>query len=657
MKKIIYKITIFLLAVFVSSCTDEVEFSSDTEALNSFNLIENVQTSYVLNSGTPDKQIVLTWNEATPGVSKLPTYKVLFFNTEDESTEVELASFNSDNDGKSNQLTLTFAQIDEALSNVGFAAGSEAKLQWQVIATNGDVEVASAKTGITFTRFAANGIKDFNLLTPDNNNIITADIYGDPDGEVTFSWETAETTTGSGSIEYTLLFDELNGDFSEPLKSFPIVSGTSYSMTNSQIGEEFANNSNVIWTVQAKIVDGVSMLNAEKKYINWDVFVINELYLVGSHNGWDNGTAVPFVNNGNGNFKLQIDLPENGEFKFLPTLGSWDGDWGEDPDNPGKIVQDGEQNGKVTTAGTYIITVDFPTLSLSITEFKAPDNLYMVGSHNGWNNGNANQFYNDGNGVFSLTYDFNANDEFKFLPVLGSWDGDWGEDPNSPGGLIQDGEQNIKITNTGKYVVVVDFNNSKVNLSAINSLFSVGSHNGWNNADSTQEFNTTGNGVFVRAQTFDADSQFKLLPVSGSWDGDWGVNPDVPGKLVQDGENNILVANAGTYMINIDFNTLSFTLTEIPDNLYLVGSPNGWNNATAPQFTNLSEGIFEINQVLAASDEFKFLPVQGSWDNDWGENSTYPGMLIREGESNVKSPGDGTYTITVNFNTGTLTVL
>lgn len=657
MKNIIFKIAIILSVVLVSSCTDEVEFSSETEALNEFNIVENEKTDYVLNSGTPDKQIVLEWTAAEPGVSKLPTYKVLFFNAEGESTELELASFNSDNEGKQNQLTLTFAQIDEFLSSAGFSAGAVANLMWQVVATNGDVDVFSAKNSIAFTRFASNGIKDFSLLTPSNNNIIKADIYGDPNGEVSFTWEAAETTTGSGSVEYTLLFDELGGDFSDPLKSFDVGTGTSYALTNAQVGEEFANNANVIWTVEATIVNGVSMLQAEKQYLNWDVFVINELYLVGSHNGWDNSTAVAFANNGNGNFQLQIDLPENGEFKFLPTLGSWDGDWGEDPNNPGRIIQNGEQNGKITTAGTYIITVDFPTLSFTVQEFKAPDNLYMVGSHNGWNNATATQFYNDGNGVFSLTYNFDANAEFKFLPTIGSWDGDWGEDPNNAGSIIQDGEQNLKITDAGMYVVIVDFNQQTVKVSAINSLFSVGSHNGWNNADATQQFNTTGNGVFVRIQTFDAGSEFKLLPVSGSWDGDWGQNPDMAGKLVQDGESNIPVTNAGTYMINIDFNRLSYTLTEIPDNLYLVGSPNGWNNATAPQFTKLSEGVFEISQALTASDEFKFLPVQGSWDNDWGENPDYPGMLVRDGEQNVKSPGDGTYTITVDYNKGTISVL
>ncbi|WNH11431.1 SusF/SusE family outer membrane protein [Thalassobellus suaedae] len=653
MKNILYKISIILVALFVS-CTEDVEFSSDTEALNGFSIVESTDSSYVLNSGTPENTIELTWNNAIPGVSKTPTYKVLFFKAGSETPE--FVSFPSNNNGKENKLTLSFATTDEALQAAGYAAAETAELQWQVVATNGDVEVATSMNNIEIVRFSTNGVKNFNLLLPDNNNTIKADIYGNPNGEVNFSWEEASTTTGSGTIEYTLLFDELGGDFSDPLKSFPVPSGTSFTMTNTQIGTEFSGNTNVIWTVKAKISDDVSELKAEKKYLNWDIFVINELYLVGNHNGWDNATANAFTSNGNGGFEIQLDLSANDEFKFLPTLGSWDGDWGEDPNNPGKLIQNGEQNLKVLTAGTYIITVDFPSLSITVKEFTAPDNLYMVGSINGWDNGSAIPFYNDNNGVFSLTYDFNANDEFKFLPVLGSWDGDWGEDPSNAGGLIQDGEQNIKITDAGKYVVIVDFNNLTVQVSPINNLFSVGSQNGWNNADASQKFNTTGNGVFVRLQTFDAGAEFKLLPISGSWDGDWGENPNTPNKLVQDGENNIPVTNAGTYMIIIDFNTLSFNLTEAPADLYLVGSPNGWNNGTAPQFTKVSEGVFEINQALVSSDEFKFLPVQGSWDNDWGVSSMYPGMLVRDGESNVKSPGDGTYKITVDFNKGIVTV-
>ncbi len=298
-------------------------------------------------------------------------------------------------------------------------------------------------------------------------------------------------------------------------------------------------------------------------------------------------------------------------------------------------------------------------ITISLTAFKAaiPDNLYMVGAHNGWNNADPTQkFFNDGNGVFVRVQAFTAGQEFKMIPTSGSWDGDYGEDKNNPGKIVQDDEQNIKVANTGNYVVIVDFNTLSYKLANIDTMFMVGAHNSWNNADPTQQFNTSGNGVFTRIQTFSAGDEFKMIPNSGSWDGDWGENKTTSNRLEQDDEQNIKVASAGTYMVTLDFNTLSFNFKEVPDNLYLVGSPNSWNNATAPAFTKVSTGLFEITQTLTATDEFKFLPVQGSWDNDWGESKNYPGMIVRDDENNVKSPGAGTYKITVDFNKGTVTV-
>ena len=310
-----------------------------------------------------------------------------------------------------------------------------------------------------------------------------------------------------------------------------------------------------------------------------------------------------------------------------------------------------------TTAGDLFRTSEKITIALTAFKAAIPDNLFMVGQHNGWKNADATQqFFNDGNGVFVKVQSFNANDEFKMLPTSGSWDGDWGEDKVNPGKLIQDDEKNIKITDAGNYVVIVDFNTLSFKIAKIDNLFMVGHHNGWSNADASQQFNTSGNGVFTRVQTFTAGQEFKLLPTSGSWDGDWGENKTSAGNIVQDDEQNIKVTDAGTYMITIDFNTLSYSLVTVPDALHLVGSPNSWNNTTAIAFTKLSEGVFELTQTLTASDEFKFLPTQGSWSDDWGESKKYPGMIVRDDENNVKSPGDGTYKITVDYNKGTVTV-
>ncbi|AUC84657.1 hypothetical protein CW731_04815 [Polaribacter sp. ALD11] len=313
----------------------------------------------------------------------------------------------------------------------------------------------------------------------------------------------------------------------------------------------------------------------------------------------------------------------------------------------------------ITKSASGDLTRTSDPITISLTAFKAaiPDNLFMVGAHNGWNNADATQqFYNDGNGVFTKVQAFTAGEEFKMIPTSGTYDGDYGEDKNNPGKIVQEDEQNIKIATTGNYVVIVDFNTLSYKLENIDTMFMVGAHNGWNNADATQQFYTSGNGVFTKMQAFTAGEEFKILPNSGSWDNDWGENKTTPNRLEQDEEQNIKIATTGTFMVTLDFNTLSFNLIESPTVLHLVGSPNDWNNATAPAFTKVSKGLFELTLALTATDEFKFLPVQGSWDNDWGESKSYPGMLVRDDENNVKSPGDGTYKITVDYNKGTITI-
>ena len=43
------------------------------------------------------------------------------------------------------------------------------------------------------------------------------------------------------------------------------------------------------------------------------------------------------------------------------------------------------------------------------------------------------------------------------------------------------------------------------------------------------------------------------------------------------------------------------------DNLYLVGSMNGWSDTNAMPMTKVSEGVFEITTAVPTDAEFKFL--------------------------------------------------
>ncbi len=190
-------------------------------------------------------------------------------------------------------------------------------------------------------------------------------------------------------------------------------------------------------------------------------------------------------------------------------------------------------------------------------------------------------------------------------------------------------------------------------------MYMVGDHNGWNNGTAPQ-LTTTGNGIFSIVQTFAAGNGFKFLPTLGSWDGDWGKSKTTEGMLEQDDEDNLSVSEEGTYVVAVNFNTLSYTVSKasaIPTTLFLVGDHNGWNNGTAGAFAQTSTGVFQITQVLSAGNGFKFLPTLGSWDGDWGESKTSKGVLEQNDEQNVSASSDGTYTITVDFNKGTITLV
>jgi hypothetical protein len=106
---------------------------------------------------------------------------------------------------------------------------------------------------------------------------------------------------------------------------------------------------------------------------------------------------------------------------------------------------------------------------------------------------------------------------------------------------------------------------------------------------------------------------------------------------------------------------MSYTVSKItgtPANLYLVGGFNGWSNTAGnPQFTQTSAGVFEITQTLSANDEFKFVPVAASWDNDFGESKVSSRVLEQNDENNLKVTAAGSYKIIVNFNKGNISVV
>ncbi|MBS9766240.1 MAG: SusF/SusE family outer membrane protein [Flavobacteriaceae bacterium] len=201
--------------------------------------------------------------------------------------------------------------------------------------------------------------------------------------------------------------------------------------------------------------------------------------------------------------------------------------------------------------------------------------------------------------------------------------------------------------NAGTWDIVINSNDKTITLSEViipDNLYMVGSYNDWNNADATQEFTNLGNGVFIKVQKFDAGAEFKLLPNLGDWEGDWGMDKNNEGHIIQKGDN-IPVVEAGTYMVRIDFNTLTYEVSPIAS-WGLVGNatPNGWNGPDIPFYLNKSNVTEFVAYAVLKDGSFK-IRKDNKWDTDYGSSETENMLKAKGGNISVTS---GTYKIVFN---------
>ncbi|WP_089378433.1 SusF/SusE family outer membrane protein [Lutibacter flavus] len=500
--------------------------------------------------------------------------------------------------------------------------------------------------------------ESFQIVTPSNGSVIVLNDTNLDNNALFISWEANNQTDATFNVEAAKTGTDfatsyLIGTTQESSFGLTVDELNDFLLDVMDLNPEEASSIDLRISANENVSQVVSVILTPYKV------EYSEFYLVGSLTGWDPATSLPMTNTGFNTFEITVDLADGDAFKFLPQNTGWDGDWGKDPNNDGSLISEGEQDLSGFTAGKYKINIDLNTFTYTVEEITSPGELYIVGSLNGWDPANAYPMNLVSEGVFALAIDITDGTEFKFLPQNTGWDGDWGSDPNNPGSIIQDGENNVSGYAAGKYVVIVDYNTLTFNVSSVNSLNVVGSINGWDNGSALQ-MGEASLGVFSLVMDLPDGAEFKFLPTLGSWDGDWGADPNNDGMVVQDGENNLSGFAAGKYIVSVNFNTLSYNVSSItgaPSSVFMVGSFRGWSNdADNPEFTQTADGVFEITQALGAGDEFKFVPVAGSWDNDWGQSNASKGVLEQNSEDNVKVETAGNYKITLNFNTGTLSV-
>ncbi|MBK8556957.1 MAG: RagB/SusD family nutrient uptake outer membrane protein [Lewinellaceae bacterium] len=169
-------------------------------------------------------------------------------------------------------------------------------------------------------------------------------------------------------------------------------------------------------------------------------------------------------------------------------------------------------------------------------------------------------------------------------------------------------------------------------------IYVPGGYQGWDPATSANLASAGNNSQYEGYIYFpDANSEFKFT-LGPNWDNNYG-DTGADGTLEANGDN-LKVADAGFYKINVDLTSGTYTLLKTDWGLIGSATADGWNSDQNMTY-NAADGAWEITANLVAG-EIKFRA-----NDDWGLNYGDSGAdaLLEEGGDNIAIPSDGVYKI------------
>ena len=352
---------------------------------------------------------------------------------------------------------------------------------------------------------------------------------------------------------------------------------------------------------------------------------------------------------------------------------------------------------RVGSNGKFFYT-DYATLTVTPASFeKTYPMIYMPGSYQGWNPGNAATNYQvlysfAANAVFEGIADFgkaeDASREWKFTKDA-DWKFDWGV---AKGGeqtaeaktltlINNDGGErdNIKAFTAKRFYHFTFDTTSGVltNNYSFNQVGVVGDFNGWGN-DAVMEFNAYKRRFYVDVENLSGGFKFRA-------DADWALNWGVKDGAVATGGDNISCETAGNYRVYLYISDSKDMRYELDAEMYgqdepltpgnttpdtpdtpaekepnrwgIVGTPNEWSKdgALADLYMDeVGDNLFVRRSLaLTTADQFKI-----RFNDEWNDAKNYgleaegvvePNVgfaVITSGESkNIKISTDGTYDV------------
>ena len=388
------------------------------------------------------------------------------------------------------------------------------------------------------------------------------------------------------------------------------------------------------------------------------------------------GTAV-------GGWDQDIDLEydaERGRFSALTTFvpgefkirfnHNWDITMG------GKLNDVEFQGGNIASEieGEYKLVLNVNTVPFTIKfinpEF--PEQVYVPGSHNGWDPAIANMLPGDGEGHYEGFLAVGGEYGFKITPAP-NWDSEWGWDGNATSvkiingfevgdvwGLTSTGAANIfssygASTDLTYSKVMIDLTDLTCTVAPVRTIGIIGAFpdNNW----SSDAYSLT---YYAEADVWKAEGvaiqknckwKFRMNEV-------WGI--DLGGDLAdltQGGAD--LSVDPGVYTVELSIAKPPYTATltktgdvdapELPENMYMIGTAvGGWEwdtNALDMIPVNGKAGCFWAIRYIKAGEAFKFCAVK-AWSGDFTGLGNDSGYTVSDGNCYVAE--DGLYIIGID---------
>ena len=175
------------------------------------------------------------------------------------------------------------------------------------------------------------------------------------------------------------------------------------------------------------------------------------------------------------------------------------------------------------------------------------------------------------------------------------------------------------------------------------SIYAPGSYQGWTPTTANKLYSINSDGKYEGYIYFpDDETEFKFT-MDATWDENYG-DTGADGTLDSGGDN-IVVNGTGYYKVNVNMNSLTYTITKT--SWGIVGDFTGWADGAdvALNYDSNTGLLTATTDITAGSIKFR---ANGAWDINYGD--TGADGTLDSGGDNITIVTSGNYTVSLDLN-------